>query len=152
MKREEIEYLVSDWVREIVTPPVELVDVEYVKEGNDWVLRVFLDKPDGIDVEDCRSVSLSLSDRLDAADPIPGTYSLEVSSPGLERPLKTEKDYTRFSGRLVNIKTYGPLQGKKTIEGTLLGLDNGNVQVEVDSEVLSVPLEQIAKARLGIEF
>ena len=94
MSRVHIEKLVADWTEEIVQgTDLELVDVEYVKEAGNWILRVYIDKPAGVDLEDCRQVSEALEKRLDEADPIPGSYSLEVSSPGLERPLKKRADY-----------------------------------------------------------
>ncbi len=144
---------VSQWVESIIADsPIELVDVEYVKEPHGWVLRVYLDKPGGIDVEDCRSVSEVLSDILDEEDPIPGPYSLEVSSPGLERPLKKESDYVRFAGRLVNIRTYAAVEGRKNFQGTLMGLEDGQVLVDLDGQQISIPLDKIAKARLAVEF
>ena len=144
---------VAEWVESIVKDSeIELVDVEYVKEPHGWVLRVFLDKPGGIDLQDCQSVSEVLSDILDQEDPIPGPYSLEVSSPGLERPLKKESDYKRFAGRLVNIRTYSAVDGRKSFQGTLLGLSEGQVQVEVDGTVYAIPLDLISKAQVAVEF
>src|SRR5690554_3425170 len=107
MSKRNIEELVGKWVEEIVeSSEIELVDVEYVKEQSGWILRVFLDKPGGIDLDDCSRVSEELDEKLDQEDPIPGAYSLEVSSPGLERPLKKASDYQRFAGKLANINTY----------------------------------------------
>jgi ribosome maturation factor RimP len=153
MSRTELVSQVSEWVESIVADsPIELVDVEYVKEAHGWVLRVYLDKPGGIDLEDCRFVSEVLSDVLDREDPIPGPYSLEVSSPGLERPLKKEADYHRFTGRLVNIRTYSAINGRKNFQGTLLELKDGDVFVDVDGQPVAIPLAMISKARLAVEF
>ena len=119
MSRLNVVELVTAWVEEIIQDSdLELVDVEYVKEHTGWILRVFLDKPDGIDLEDCRGVSEALDKKLDEADPISGAYSLEVSSPGLERPLKKTRDYERFAGRQVQIRTYSGIHGRKRFAGT----------------------------------
>ncbi len=153
MRKTNLVSQVALWVEEIIADgPIELVDVEYVKEAHGWVLRVFLDKPGGIDVEDCRSVSEVLSDVLDREDPIPGPYSLEVSSPGLERPLKKESDYVRFAGRLANIRTYQAINGQKNFQGTLMGIEDGKVLIEIDGEASAIPLDMISKARLAVEF
>lgn len=153
MNKTALEAQVAQWVEEIVAAgPIELVDVEYVKEPHGWVLRVFLDKPGGVDVEDCRAVSEVLSDVLDREDPIPGPYSLEVSSPGLERPLRKESDYVRFADRLVNVRTYKAIDGQKTFQGVLVGLKDGSVTVDIDGELVTIPLELISKARLAVEF
>src|SRR5690606_40192933 len=95
---------------------LELVDVEYVKEPSGWVLRVFIDKPGGVDLEDCRQVSEALDLKLDEEDPIPGSYCLEVSSPGLERPVKKPSDYQRFAGRKAQIRTYSALHARIRFE------------------------------------
>lgn len=153
MRKTNLVSQVALWVEEIIADgPIELVDVEYVKEAHGWVLRVFLDKPGGIDVEDCRSVSEVLSDVLDREDPIPGPYSLEVSSPGLERPLKKESDYVRFAGRLANIRTYQAINGQKNFQGTLMGIEDGKVLIEINGEATAIPLDMISKARLAVEF
>lgn len=153
MSRKSIEELVSGWVEEIIeNQELELVDVEYKKEQQGWVLRVFLDKPDGINIEDCQKVSLLLDNRLDEEDPIPGAYSLEVSSPGLERPLTKAQDYERFAGRLVQIRTYSGLHGRKRFEGVLQGLQDDQVLLEFGGETINIPLQLIAKANLALEF
>ncbi|MFC8574552.1 ribosome maturation factor RimP, partial [Heyndrickxia sporothermodurans] len=102
---------VTDIVEELVTPIIQdmkldLVDIEYVKEGKNWFLRVFIDKENGIDIEECGIVSERLGEKLDELDPIPNNYFLEVSSPGAERPLKKEKDFKQAVGKNVNISTY----------------------------------------------
>lgn len=153
MSRVHIEKLVADWTQEIVEmTELELVDVEYVKEPSGWVLRVFIDKPGGVDLEDCRQVSEALDLKLDEEDPIPGSYCLEVSSPGLERPLKKPSDYQRFAGRKAQIRTYSALHGRKRFEGILAGLAGDNVLLEWEGETIEIPLELIAKANLALEL
>ena len=127
---------VEDIVTEIKQPIVdalsyELVDVEFVKEGANWYLRVFIDKPGGIAIDDCQAVSEQLSDKLDEADPVRQSYILEVSSPG-ERPLKKERDFERFKGEIIEVKLYQPLNGKKIYEGELLGLVDERVEIKTD--------------------
>jgi ribosome maturation factor RimP len=130
----------EDVAAELALPIVEalsfeLVDVEFIKEGANWYLRVYIDKPGGIAIEDCQAVSEQLSDKLDEADPIKQSYMLEVSSPG-ERPLKKDRDYERFKGERVEIKLYQPLNGKKVFEGELLGLAGDRVDIKTDEGVL----------------
>lgn len=145
--------LVTDWTEEIIADSdLELVDVEYVKEQTGWVLRVFLDKPEGIDLEDCRKVSEMLDQKLDERDPIPGSYSLEVSSPGLERPLKKAADYERFAGKKIQLRTYSGIHGRKRFEGMLEGLQGDNVLLNWEGETIEIPLELIAKANLALEL
>lgn len=154
MGRKEIEQQVAQIAAAVLSqfPALELVDVEYVKEGADWVLRVFIDKPGGVEIDDCEAVSRNLSDRLDEADPIPGTYLLEVSSPGLERPLKRPEDFERFAGQLVRITTFAPVDGQKEWQGTLIGLVDGKVQVQTKRGTVQIPQDQLASARLAVEF
>lgn len=115
---------VIDTVSEMVQPildnlQLELVDIEFVKEGQSWFLRVFIDSDDGVDIEECAKVSEALSEKLDEADPIKQNYFLEVSSPGAERPLKKEADFMKALGKNVYIKTYEPIEGNKEFEGEL---------------------------------
>jgi len=135
---------------------LELVDIEYVKEGKSWFLRVFIDKEDGVDIEDCGLVSEKLGEKLDAIDPIPQNYFLEVSSPGAERPLKKEKDFLRAIGKHVNIKTYEPIDGSKEFEGTLLSYDEKeitlSIKIKTRTKEMTLPTEKIAKARLAVIF
>lgn len=126
----------------------ELVDVEYVKE-RDWYLRVFVDKAGGVDLVDCQNISERLSARLDAADIIGGAYILEVSSPGIDRVLKKDKDFVREAGKLVDVTLYAPLNGKKLIVGTLEGRDESFLHLK-DFEPL--PREKVALVRLHIDF
>lgn len=152
---------VIEVVEDLVTPilndlNLELVDIEYVKEGKSWFLRVFIDKDNGIDIEECGIVSEKLSEKLDELDPIPYNYFLEVSSPGAERPLKKEKDYTKAIGKNVFIKTYEPIDGEKAFEGTLTGFDGSVVTVEMKiktrKKTVEIPFEKVSSARLAVTF
>lgn len=134
------------------TSGLELVDIEFVKEGGSHYLRIFIDKPGGITLEDCQMVNQELSEGLDREDPIMESYILEVSSPGLDRPLKKEIDYQKFTGREVKIKTFVPLEQQKVFKGVLMGLDQGIVSVETEAGVKEIPLDKIAKANLVFEF
>lgn len=130
----------------------EIVDVEYVKEHGDYFLRIYIDKEGGVGLDDCQLFSQSFSEIFDPIDPIPGSYSLEISSPGVERPLKRARDYERFSGHMVNVKTYAPVMGRKRFKGVLEGLHNESVIVQVDNDHFSIPLSMISSARLVADF
>ncbi|MED4602722.1 ribosome maturation factor RimP [Paenibacillus validus] len=130
----------------------ELVDIEYVKEGGNWFLRVYVDKEGGIDIDDCGRISEYLSGKLDETDPIPDAYFLEVSSPGAERPLKKPQDYERAVGQHVFITTYEPIDGLKEFEGTLRSFDEKTVEVEIGKKKHSLPFDKVASARLAILF
>lgn len=130
---------------------IELVDVEYVKE-RDWYLRVFLDKAGGIEIEDCQWLSDQLEEKLDQLDPIKDSYYLEVSSPGLDRALKKEKDFLRHVGDMVEINTYAPIDGKRVIVGKLTGLVENSIQLEVDGLALAIPRDKAAQVRLHLDF
>lgn len=154
---------ITSKIEELVTPilqelNLELVDIEYVKEGRDWFLRVYIDTPaGGIDIEQCAQVSEKLSEKLDVVDPIKENYFLEVSSPGAERPLKKDADFLKAVGKYVYIKTYEPVNGAKEFEGTLLSYseDEGaliEVRVKTRRVKIQIDKEKIALARLAIDF
>lgn len=152
---------VSDIVERLAEPiveaaGVELVDVEYKKEGANWYLRVFIDKPEGVDIDDCSHVSEQLSERLDEVDPIPNAYFLEVSSPGAERPLKKPADFERAVGTSVHVSLYEPIQGQKSYEGVLTTYtpDVLTLQVQVKGvrKTVEIPTGKVAAARLAVEF
>lgn len=130
----------------------ELVDVEFVKEGSNWYLRVYIDKPGGITIDDCQAVSERLSDLLDKKDPIEQSYFLEVSSPGLDRPLKTERDFVKYKGEEVEVKLFQPVDGNKIFEGELVGLRDGSVVILQDGKELSFAREKTAIVRRVIKF
>lgn len=132
---------------------VELVEIEYVKEGDSWYLRIYIDKPDGITLDDCQAVSRDIDEILDEhEDVFPHSYFLEVSSPGAERPLKKREDYIRFAGRLITIKTYTPLDGRKKFTGVLQHCDNNGILLRVAEEEVSIPWENLAAAKLALEI
>lgn len=152
---------VTDIVSQLVNPileelRLELVDIEYVKEGKDWFLRIFIDKETGVDIEECGIVSERLSEKLDELDPIEHNYFLEVSSPGAERPLKKHADFEKAIGKNVYLKTYEPIEGEKVFEGILTTFDGENVTLEIKvktrKKTIQIPYEKIAKARLAVTF
>lgn len=147
----------------VIEPIVEsencyLVDVEYVKEGPNWYLRVYADKEKGIDIEDCAKISEKLSEALDqiSPDPFPKAYFLEVSSPGAERPLKTEQDILNAVGEYIHLDYYVPQFGEKFHEGTLLEVTDEFFQIEVTiktrKKVLEIKRDAVSKLRLAIKF
>ena len=127
---------------------VELVDVEYVKE-KDWYLRVFIDRPEGVGIEDCQSLSEKLEKLLDERDVIPEQYILEVSSPGLDRVLKKPRDFERERGKQVDVSLYEPMDGEKVIVGTLDGYDGKALTLEGREPI---PKGKIAQVRLHIDI
>ncbi len=131
---------------------LELVDIEFKREVRGWVLRIYIDKEGGVSLNDCTLVSQQLGDVLDVEDPIDTPYILEVSSPGLTRPLKGTKDYQRYIGRLVKIKTYKEIYGKKVFIGELSGLKEGIVNIKIDKKVYEIPYGLIASAHLEVDF
>ncbi|QHQ62127.1 ribosome maturation factor RimP [Anaerocolumna sedimenticola] len=131
----------------------ELVDVEYVKEGGNWYLRAFIDKEGGITVDDCELASRALSDLLDQHDFIPDAYILEVSSPGLGRQLKKEKDYARSINKEVEIKLYKPINKQKEIVGFLVGYDDEKFIIKLEDEsTIDIPRSNTALIRLAFDF
>lgn len=152
MAGNKIENLVEHLVGDVIAGSnLELVDVEYVKE-RDWYLRVFLDKQGGLEVEDCQWVSEKLEEKLDELDPIKDSYILEISSPGLDRPLKKERDFVRHVGEAIEIHTFAPVNGQKTLVGKLISLENDNIHVDVDGTEMTIPREKASQVRLHIDF
>ena len=129
-----------------------LWDVEYVKEAGTWYLRLYLDKEGGVDILDCEAVSRKVSDLLDEADPIEGSYTFEVSSAGCERPLKRPSDFARFMGSPVTVRLYQNRDGRKEFAGTLRGYDDGAVTIEVGGKELRFEKNEVALCRLRVEF
>jgi ribosome maturation factor RimP len=130
----------------------ELVDVEYVKEGSNWFLRVYVDKDGGIDIDDCGRISEFVSSKLDELDPIAEAYFLEVSSPGAERPLKKADDVAKSVGKHVFVTTYEPIDGAKEFEGKLEAFDGQTMTVTVGRRKHAIPYSKVASARLAIVF
>ena len=152
MKKQDIEELVSAIVENIIDgTTMELVDVEYVRE-RDWYLRVYLDKETGIDLDDCQMVSEKLSEELDKQDPIEENYLLEVSSPGLDRVLKKDKDLIRYNGREVDVQLFKPVNGNKHYVGILHGFDEDTIVIIIDERVIAFERKTIAQIRLHLDF
>ena len=142
---------------ELVTPLIEqnnfeLVDVEYVKQGSNWYLRVYIDKPGGINVDDCELISRALSDKLDEEDFIDDAYILEVSSPGLGRPLKKDKDFERSLGEDVEIKLYRMKDGTKDYRVFLKSYNKEEIVIEDNDEEITFKRSEIALVRLALDF
>ena len=148
---------ISSKVEDLIIPVIQgnnldLVDVQYVKEGKEWYLRIFIDKPDGITLDDCEVVSREVGQLLDENDPLKTSYILEVSSPGIERPLKKEKDYLRFLGSKVTVKTFDTIDGQKKFIGYLKEFKEGIVTLTVNEKDINISLDKIASANLTIDF
>ncbi len=131
---------------------VEIYDVEYVKEGSDWYLRAYIDKPEGVTIGDCENVSRALSDALDVEDYIADAYILEVSSPGLGRTLKKERHLEKSLGKKIEIKTYKPIDKQKEFSGILKAYDAETVTVEEEGKERVFQRSQTALIRLALDF
>lgn len=128
---------------------MELVNLEMRHEAGGLVLRLYIDKEGGVTLDDCARVSRLVSAQLDADDPIPGRYTLEVSSPGLDRPLTSERDFQRFAGQVVRLSTIAPLDGRRNFSGRLIGIVGSSVRLRLeDDREVDIPKDQIAKARI----
>ncbi|MDC9724444.1 MAG: ribosome maturation factor RimP [Gammaproteobacteria bacterium] len=144
---------VSDQIEQLIELPIEslgyeLVGVEYIKNGSNTVLRIYIDAEQGIGIEDCERVSHQVNGILEVEDPISSAYSLEISSPGFDRPLFKAKDFERFAGSEVKISMKLPIQGRRNFKGVLQGFDDGEILIVVDGEEYGLPLTKLAKARL----
>jgi len=150
---ESMEQKIGSMVEPLVREKgLELVDVEYVREGAHWYLRLYIDKDGGVDMDDCSVVSHVVSEMLDEKNPIPQAYMLEVSSPGLERPLKKEEDFVRFRGSLVTVHTTTQFQGFKKFSGSLVGIINDEIVLEYNDERVAIPRTLVKKAHLALDF
>ena len=148
---------VTELTARLAAPIIEeqgcsLWDVEYVKEAGTWYLRGYIDKPGGITVNDCETVSRAFSDKLDEDDFIEESYIMEISSPGLDRPLKKEKDFARSIGKLVEIRTYRPIEKQKEFCGELTAYDNNSVTISEEGTPRTFDKKDIALVRLAIDF
>ena len=155
----KISSLIEDWMESFGPENgYELSRSEFIKEGSEWYLRVYVDKLENgeygyMSSDDCEIVSRYLSAKLDEADPIKQNYYLEVSSPGLDRPLISEKDFARFTGNRVEIRLYEVIDGTKLLEGELIGLKDGIVTIKTDKgKEISLPKEKAAKINLAVVF
>ena len=142
-----------DTVRALAEPVAaeygcEVWDVEYIREAGAWYLRVYIDKPGGVGIDDCEAVSRALDPVLDEADPVPGSYVFEVSSAGAERELRRPGDFERFFGELVEVKHYQPVEGAKNHVGVLRGYENGDVTIEINGTEKLFKKAQVAQVRL----
>ena len=131
---------------------MELIDLEYRREGRGWVLRLFIDKEGGITLDDCTRASQEIGTVLDVEDFIGTPYSLEVSSPGLNRPLKNEKDFIKYRDYLIKVKTFDPIDNRRNFKGKLREISDGRIEMEIDGGVVTIPLANVAKANLEFEF
>ena len=148
---------ITDHVQQLVLPIVQahgcrLWDVEYVREGDQRFLRLYIDKEGGVDIADCEAISRAADPILDEADPIPESYHFEVCSAGIERALKRASDFERFMGSMIMVKLYRPRNGLKEIPGILRGYDNGRVTVETSGETITLEKSEVALVRLRVEF
>lgn len=148
---------VAESIEALVTPilnenRLELVDIEYKKEGKNWFLRIYIDKEGGVTVADCSNVSRQVADLIEVEEVVPSSYTLEVSSPGLDRPLKTEMDFLRFKGKRARVTTFTPIDQQKKFKGTIRDFREDVLFLESDDRLVEIPINQIAKARLEIEI
>ena len=148
---------VTQSVIELIEPGLlakglELVDVEFKKEGKNWVLRVFIDKEGGVTLEDCQKISRLAGDLIEVEEVIEPPYTMEVSSPGLNRVLKKEKDFVKFSGKKICVQCHAPLNGRKKFTGMLKDFKNQSIHLEVDGQLQTISINRVAKANLVIEI
>ena len=152
MKRAEIEDAITAIIEPMLTDTaIELVDVEYVQE-KDWYLRIFIDKENGVGIEDCEQLSRLVEPVLDELTYLTQAYYLEVSSPGLDRVLRKEKDYSRYAGRRVDIKFFHARAGVKEITAVLKGLFEGDICIETGGREERLPFSEVAQVRLHVEM
>lgn len=144
-------------LRELLAPVVagvgyQLWELEYMPRSGGGLLRLYIDSANGISLDDCERVSRAVSETLDATDPIPGHYTLEVSSPGLDRVLRTREHFERFAGERVKLEMMQPIEGRKRFAGRLLGVGASDITLELESGRISLPIEDIHRARLAPEL
>lgn len=152
-RRETYEKQTEELLRPITEmSQVEIYDVEYVKEGSEWYLRVYIDKPDGVDINDCVKVSRALSEKMDEKDFIEDAYILEVSSPGLGRTLKKDKHFEKSIGMEVDLKTFRPVDGCKEFTGTLQSYDQDSITILIDENEKKFAKTDLALIRLAFDF
>ena len=153
MGKTSIYQLVSELIEPTVTEHnAELVDVEYIKAGKFWTLRVFIDKKQGVTVLDCQKLSREIEDLIEVHELISDPYTLEVSSPGLDRPLKKEADFLRNKDKQIQLNTYAPIEGKKSFSGIVLDVNDKILFLKNKDSCIELELANIAQAKLVIEF
>ena len=148
---------IEDRVRGIVdsilsNEGMELVEIEYRRESKGWVLRLYIDKAGGVTLDDCTHISQEVGRSLDVEDFIAIPYTLEVSSPGLTRPLKKEKDFMKYRNQIIKVKTINPIENRRQFKGKLLGISENRIEIEMDGGVFQIPLSNVAKANLEIDW
>ena len=145
-------------VEALVTPiieslGIELIETEYVKEGPNWYLRLYIDKKGGVSIDDCQAVNDAVTGIIDEADPIAGAYIFEVSSPGLDRPLKSEKDFIRYEGEFVEVKLYAQKAGCDSFEGNLIGKEDGIIRIKNGKgEIIEFTEKETACVKRAVRF
>ena len=148
---------VTEQVAQFAEPVVQahgctLCDVEYVREGGEWFLRLYIDKDGGVDISDCEAISRAVDPILDEKDPVPDSYNFEVCSAGLERQLKRPSDFAQFMGSSVSVKLFRPVNGAKEFVGTLTGYEDGAVTIEAAGATHTFQKNEVAQVRLYVEF
>jgi len=147
---------IVDHVRAIADPilsneGMELVEIEYRRESKGWVLRLYIDKVGGATLDDCTRISQEVGRSLDVEDFISTPYTLEISSPGLSRPLKKEKDFMKYRNQMIKVKTVDPIENRRQFNGKLLGISEDRIEIEMDGGIFQISLSNVAKANLEID-
>lgn len=149
----KIEEVVSASIQDTVTGlGCEIYDIEYLKEGSGWYLRIYIDKPEGVSIEDCEAVSRSIDPILDELNPIKTAYTLEVSSPGLERVLKKTEHFEKNLNKLVEVSLFKAVSGNKKVQGILKSADSEKITIEVENEMIEFNRQDVSKVNLVYEF
>ena len=148
---------ILDRVRAIAEPilsneGMELVEIEYRRESKGWVLRLYIDKTGGVTLDDCTRISQEVGRSLDVEDFISTPYTLEISSPGLTRPLKKEKDFMKYRDHMIKVRTFDPIANRRQFKGKLLGVSEHRIEIEMDREIFQIPLSNVARANLEIDW
>ncbi len=156
-RQETMSREIEDRVRGIVdsilsNEGMELVEIEYRRESKGWVLRLYIDKAGGVTLDDCTHISQEVGRSLDVEDFIAIPYTLEVSSPGLTRPLKKEKDFMKYRNQIIKVKTINPIENRRQFKGKLLGISENRIEIAMDGGVFQILLSNVAKANLEIDW
>ena len=130
---------------------MELVEIEYRRESKGWVLRLYIDKAGGVTLNDCTHISQEVGRSLDVEDFISTPYTLEISSPGLPRPLKKEKDFIKYCNQIIKVKTIDPIENRRQFKGKLLGISENRIEIETEGGIIQIPVSNVAKANLEID-
>jgi ribosome maturation factor RimP len=152
MSKEIIDRVIAVTDPILFSEEMELVEIQYRREAKGWVLRLYIYKEGGVTLDDCTRVSQEVGRSLDVEDFMPNPYTLEVSSPGLTRPLKDEKDFLRYYNHIIKVKTFNPVGNQRQFKGRLLKVSEKRIEIETDGGVFQIPLTNVAKANLEIEF